>query len=253
MTAHSKLGASSMSRWANCPGSYHLCDGVKTTTSVYAEEGTKFHELASRFILGDLPAEQFRQLDDESKQCLLLYLEAVTEGGKQQNFIEHQFDLSEVYPGCFGTADFVGWNAEKKLLRVIDYKHGKGVPVEVEKNSQLLYYALGAFKTLGFPAERIELVVVQPRCKHKLGPTRKWRITPLDLMEFEAELLAACKRTEDPNAELVLGRWCYFCPAKSFCPKQYDKRMEKASEMFSPVNGREPTMIVIDENFDIFS
>ena len=51
--------------------------------------------------------------------------------------IEQQFDLSSVHHGCFGTADAVIWDAKAKLLTVMDYKHGAGIPVNVT----LLFYS----------------------------------------------------------------------------------------------------------------
>ena len=49
MTAHSKLGASGMYRWARCPGSVALIDklALPKTASSYAEEGSDAHALAA--------------------------------------------------------------------------------------------------------------------------------------------------------------------------------------------------------------
>ena len=48
--AHSKIGASSMYRWSKCPGSVRLCEGIKSVSSVYADEGTRAHELAASLL-----------------------------------------------------------------------------------------------------------------------------------------------------------------------------------------------------------
>src|SRR5690348_12704449 len=44
---HAQLGASSCSRWWNCPGCFHLQKslGTKGHTSIYAMEGTAAHQL----------------------------------------------------------------------------------------------------------------------------------------------------------------------------------------------------------------
>ena len=43
-----------------------------------------------------------------------------------------------------GTVDALIYHAEERLLEVVDLKYGTGVVVEVENNTQLLMYALGA-------------------------------------------------------------------------------------------------------------
>ena len=60
-----------------------------------------------------------------------------------QLFIEQSLDMSEWIPECFGTSDVV--IVSEYALVVIDYKHGKGVPVVAEGNYQARIYALGAY------------------------------------------------------------------------------------------------------------
>lgn len=48
--AHSKIGASSMKRWAACPGSVKLSEGIESRSSVFAEEGAKAHELGEKWL-----------------------------------------------------------------------------------------------------------------------------------------------------------------------------------------------------------
>lgn len=50
LPAHSKIGASSMKRWAACPGSVKLSEGIESRSSVFAEEGTKAHELGEKWL-----------------------------------------------------------------------------------------------------------------------------------------------------------------------------------------------------------
>ena len=44
--AHAKLSASGAGRWASCPGSVQMEDGIPDSESVYAKEGTLAHELS---------------------------------------------------------------------------------------------------------------------------------------------------------------------------------------------------------------
>jgi hypothetical protein len=145
------------------------------------------------------------------------------------------FNLGAVHPGLYGTADAVLWHPGLKRLKVYDYKHGAGLPVDVNGNPQLRYYALGALLTTGFKAEQVEIVVVQPRCPHPDGPVRRETIDALDLLDFAADLKAYAVKTEDPQAPLNPGDHCRFCPAAGVCPAKRDKAQALAKIEFSPL------------------
>lgn len=235
--AHSKIGASSMHRWANCPGSVRLSHGIVSPPSPYAEEGTRAHELAAHYL------EHKRWpggvVDAEMRESVLPYIEyvrgisdplAAYEGAFL--LVEHRFDLSSIYPGLFGTADAVIYSPKDKKLTVADLKFGRGIAVEAEHNEQLQYYALGAMLTTGAVCETVDLVVVQPRCDHPQGPVRTWTISADDLLDFGAVLVQAARRTEDPDAPLVPGEHCRFCPAAGICPTVHSKALTLAKEEF---------------------
>lgn len=246
--AHSKLGASSMYRWSACPGSVELCRDIPSTSSVWAQEGTEAHEYAADFVLGKLPADQFQKLSIEMQEAIKTYAYTIMEDRHGKAFppkstghpddrllVEHKFDLSSVFAGCFGTADAVLWKSQSRLLIVYDFKYGSGVAVDVVRNQQMMYYGLGALVTLKFPARFVEIVVVQPRCRHKHGPVRRWRAPSVEFIDFEAELVEAAERTQEVNAPLNPGRHCFFCPAKNSCPARHDQRLEDARSEFSVV------------------
>ena len=232
---HSPIGASSMYRWSACPGSVRLSEGIPNRTSVYAEEGTLAHELAAAILLR---SEWPKGVTAEMLEHVQVYVDAVNATASEcgpiySRMIEHRFDLSAIYPGLFGTADAVIYNPREKKLTVIDLKYGVGIPVEVERNSQLMYYAIGALLSTGHPASLVEMVIVQPRCFHADGPVRKWAIPAIELLDFAADLKEAAEKTKDPNAPLVPGDHCHFCPAKGICPKLQETALEAAQNEFS--------------------
>lgn len=234
VTAHSKIGASSMYRWSKCAGSVRLSEGVPNVSSSYAEEGSQAHELAAQCLKDGVWTSGDDAVDT--------YIEAVRmEVGEDETLlhIEQSFDLSNVHPGCFGTADAVVWNPALKILTVMDYKHGAGIPVNVRGNPQLRYYALGALLSLNYPASKVKLVIVQPRCEHPDGPVRSETIDALELLDFCADLIRYAKATEDPNAPLVAGDHCQFCPAGKalICPELKNKAQAIAKTVFTPVVG----------------
>src|SRR3546814_4893751 len=99
------------------------------------------------------------------------------------------------------TGDAVLYRPSTGELRVYDLKYGRGVPVEVERNSQELYYGLGA--TMAEPGRlvnTVELVIVQPRAPHRDGPVRRWETTGMELLDWAVELVDAAKRTARPDA-----------------------------------------------------
>lgn len=233
LPAHSPIGASSMDRWSICPGSVRLSVGIPKKTSVYAEEGTLAHDIAAKILE---QTGQFNLEDREMHEAIAVYVTEVREKAKDADafLVEHRFDLSKIHNGLYGTADAVIFNTKESTLYVYDFKYGAGIPVEVERNQQLMYYGLGALLSTGFLCRDVELVIVQPRCFHSDGPIRRWRFPSVELLDFAADLKAAALRTEDPNAPLVPGDHCGFCPASSVCPALHAKALAVAKEEFSP-------------------
>jgi hypothetical protein len=241
---HSKLSASAMERWGECPGSVRMCEGMPSIESEAAREGTMVHDYCEQFLRGDFPADKFHKLPEEQQEAIKLYADTVFDQceahPKCEMGVEHHFDLSSVYPGCYGTCDSWVWNPKTRVLYVNDFKYGKGVFVEVEDNWQLQYYALGALVTLGFPALEIEITIIQPRCASKKGEkVRRWRVPVFQLLEFEDFLVTKAKATEDPKAPLVPGRYCYWCPGHTRCPAKTAERLAAAIDSFGPLPDEE--------------
>lgn len=249
-TAHSKIGASSMHRWEACPGSVRQSEGMVNVESDAAREGTIGHEVAAKMLLGQ-KYDDVAGHDEEMIEGARVYFDAVAEVKKQlanpaddKFLVEHGFDLSVLHPGLFGTADCIVYDSVRKRLYVFDYKYGKGIPVDVfedgKPNLQLLYYGLGALETLGLPCDLVTLVIAQPRCFHRDGPVRKHTFSAVAMLDFSADLIAAAKKTEDPQAPLVPGDHCKFCPAKPLCPKLHETAVALAKEEFSTTVSYDP-------------
>ncbi|MGH6913855.1 MAG: DUF2800 domain-containing protein, partial [Geminicoccales bacterium] len=96
------------------------------------------------------------------------------------------------------------------------------IVVEAEGNGQLRYYGAGCAATLSHEhgSVGIEVVIVQPRCEHPDGPVRRDRLTIDELNAWvDADLLPAIARADAPDAPLVDGAHCRFCPATTICPR----------------------------------
>ena len=235
-TNHSIIGASGYYRWSECPGSVALTKDLAPKTNEYAEAGTVAHDFSEKILKGELTWEEAALIyDDEMIQAVKVYVDFVESHKKSSTWwkVEHGFDMSHLHPGLFGTCDFVAYDEANKILIVADFKYGKGHFVEVENNPQLLYYALGALLTIPMVVDKVYLYVVQPRCPRRGLQIHGWS-TPLvpNVIEYMMELVHNAKRTEDPNAPLKEGSWCFFCPAVGFCPAQHAKRRDRAIEQF---------------------
>lgn len=212
MTIHARLGASSSARWMKCPGSLAfvetLPEFLRDTSSEFATEGTLAHEAAEHCL---------RTGEDSSDSDVQLYVDTVRSlvGPYSVLYIEEKVQIGE---DLFGTADSVISNPIDGELTIVDLKFGIGKGVEVENNSQLLYYLLGAVKKLGDHFDKLTMMVVQPRCEHHAGPVRSWTIGMDELHAFEKKLMAAVEETRKPNAPLVASKDCQFCQAAATCP-----------------------------------
>lgn len=260
---HATLSASGSHRWLACPGSIRLCEGIVSPSSKYAEEGQAAHKLAEHCLVNKVMAKKFLgktitinnnkyEVTEEMVEAVQLYIGTIIVDFKQAQLlhqspdliVEHQFNLNWLYPGLFGTNDCkVG--IPFGLLRIYDFKYGAGVPVEVENNSQMLYYALGAAHNEAY--EEIELVIVQPRAPHSKGPIRRWTLSTSELNKWGREvLLPGAIATTKPNAVLKAGRHCTFCPAMAICPEQSKLAMTVAKGVFSEVPSMPPEPRTMD-------
>ena len=158
MAKHAFLSASASHRWINCPPSAKLCKGIKDESSPYAQEGTDCHELCAYLVEKALgrdvedPTENLTYYSGEMQNCAEEYRDYVLEQFERSKkfcsdpmvFIEQRLDFSRWVENGFGTGDCV--IIADEVIHIIDYKHGLGVLVESEGNSQMMCYALGALE-----------------------------------------------------------------------------------------------------------
>lgn len=229
MTAHSVISPSSAHRWLRCPGSVALCADMPETSSAYAEEGTKAHDLAARLLVAEQDSARLAsEAGDEMLGYVLRYTQAVdaaAQGGVL--YVEQRVDLSDALgtPETFGTADAVVLHDTE--LQVHDLKYGRGVRVDAEENEQLMLYALGALKEYELLGafERVRLFIHQPRLEH----VSEWTITIDDLKAWGVATqskAALALSTLEPLANLPLAageKQCRFCSAKATCPALAEK------------------------------
>lgn len=240
-SAHSPLGASSAYRWMACPGSYVLSKGHGSEESDYAAVGTVAHELASTCLItndydawmhiGTAPHPEYDIIcDADMAEAVQTYVDYVEKFRHDYcyDYIEYSFHANYIHPLMYGTCDFALVDPYDQTIRIVDYKHGVGIPVSVVDNPQLMYYATGMLSELELwdddDVNDVQLTIVQPRAYHPDGVIRSVCITKQKLQAWANEkLIPAMKATdlsrEEALANTVVGEHCRFCPVlKADCP-----------------------------------
>ena len=263
------LQASAAARWGRCPASVALSKDLPNESSPFAEEGTKAHRLCELLVrnyygkhglLAALSVEEEKEFLDtldtcetEMRDAAFTYLRTIqafvgspekcVEDGAQLA-IEQCLDISWITgeEGAVGRADFIA--IVGNTLRVFDFKYGRGVRVDAEKNEQLGMYGAAALHALDpydfLGIETVVLHIVQPR----LESHSQWG-QPASAFREGSTFVRKAREKCERALELVNGAAiedkdyclceiaCRFCPAKkkAICPKQ----TEKINEFFAPV------------------
>lgn len=235
---HALLSASSAARWMNCPGSVRLCENMPETTSDYAEAGRLAHAIGElklrkkyttpmgprkfKTALEKLQADPAYDPEMEhTTNAYVEYIEELATGYPSAPHIalEKTVDFSDFVPEGFGTADCI--IISDGTMDVIDYKHGKGVPVAAEDNPQMKLYGLGALMQyhLFYKVNTLRLHIFQPR----ISEPQCWEISRDDLINWAVQVLRpVAKEAFDGSETFCAGEWCRFCKAKARCRIQAD-------------------------------
>jgi hypothetical protein len=254
VSQHARLSASAAERWMNCPGSVPLSEATPGTTSFEAVQGTFAHDLAATCLLDGAPASVFLgreavidghkvKCDQEMVDGIQVYLDTCQDLHLKQRWIELGLldSLSKWDADLGGTADYVTYDPDGKLLRVVDFKYGAGVFVSAEDNKQLMMYAFGAMLAVNKPVEAVEVYIVQPRYEGA-APVRMQLFPAWDLMEFAGSVAGAAAKTRLKDAPLVPGSWCKktFCPNARTCPALEKYQHAIVAAQFSDVKPYDP-------------
>ena len=230
---HALLSASSASRWLVCTAAPRFEEGLPENTSEYAEEGRLAHAIGELKITKKCTPMSSRtyttRLNKLKKNPLYtpemdkttdLYLEHITEqvmgyDSAPTVAVEVKVEFSDYVPEGFGTCDccIIGGD----LLSIVDYKHGKGVPVSAVGNPQMRLYALGALKryapVFGDTIKRVRMTIDQPR----LDSYTTDEITVEELRSWGESIKPIAQKAFSGLGEFVPGDHCRFCRGKAQC------------------------------------
>jgi hypothetical protein len=248
LPAHSLLGASAAHRWLNCPGSFALSQKAPPSrSSIYAATGTLAHDFIEKIIGNNVKTPHKMKMDPgvwvgtgysvegheitidedfiEGVNLMLSYVATVSSAYDMMHCeMTVHLDMFFKTPppvAMFGRTDVVLLSPH--MLEIVDYKNGSGVIVDPHRNPQMLYYAAGVVAAVSRMKPRpdihsIKLTVVQPHAR-SIAKVRSTTLDYIDLMLWVDEVLIpgvdACAA---PDAPLVPGSWCRFCPVSFACP-----------------------------------
>lgn len=256
---HALLSASSSERWLHCPPSARLCESYDDKGSDYAAEGTDAHTLCEyklRRAMGietEDPTENLTWFNEEMDDCATGYATYVleqVEAAKQTCadpvvMIEQRVDFSRWVASGFGTADCL--IIADGTLKIIDYKHGRGIMVDSTENPQMQCYALGALELFDgiYDIDTVRMTIYQPRRDN----VSTYELSKDELYRWADEVL---KPTADlafaGDGNFLCGEWCGFCKAKHDCRARADANMELARYDF-----KLPPLLTDEDIEDILS
>jgi hypothetical protein len=231
LPVHSPLGGSAVDRWSKCSGSVALIEVVRSANwyseedPEYRREGVEAHALAAWCLRNnadcwEAPPGEFPSLTAEMMDAVQVYVDFCRKF-TGENKVEFRVSRPEFHELFYGQLDFASIAQTEGVVTIVDYKHGVGVVVEPNLNSQLMYYAYGLIGEDRdvYPDDIVvELVVVQPRVVHVDGPIRKWSTTAGQLRAWASDFLRPAMDRTLKDRFLSVGEWCRFCPAKLICP-----------------------------------
>ena len=235
---HALLSASSAARWLICTAAPRFEEGLPESTSAYAEEGRLAHAIGELKV-----SRKYTRIDPRTYTSMLIKLKKdplyTPEMDKTTNtYLDHimeqvmaydtvptvavevKVDFADYAPEGFGTCDccIIGGD----LLSIVDYKHGRGVPVSAVGNPQMRLYALGALQryapVFGDAIKRIRMIIDQPR----LDSYTTDEISVEELRAWGESIKPIAQKAFSGPGEFVPGDHCRFCRGKARCRARAD-------------------------------
>lgn len=265
MAKHAPLGASSFYRAQACPASVLMSEGMPNESSASAEKGTRAHTVSEALLAYIVFGEPFSKaalakdalleiLDPAEREsyadAIQTYVDWVDETVEEGDILvlEDKVTLAPLNPPIemFGTSDAVIIKPARRRLVVGDAKFGTGYVHHIG-NTQTQYYGLGALLKYGhqYEFDVVETVIVQPRTWPESACVPRGDVyTAAELrVDFAAEALRVAHAVLDPNAPVVAGEHCTFCPARPRCPAQAEMALTLAQDEFGEAPVFDPRLI----------
>lgn len=237
---HAKYSASSASRWVACPGSIAMIERAPPAEdSEYAQEGTRAHTwlekmLTNRNRLLAIAHECRKAESTEMAEFVLGSAQKILrmKTPETELLVEVKAKLNFIAPDMGGTTDVALVDLFGGLT-IVDFKYGKGIAVEPERNLQMIAYALGVAHLNHYNFSHVNLVIMQPRIPHEKGAIRTWSTDVKTLYHYTRVFRDAYDQSRVKRPPLKSGDHCRFCPAKKICPEYGNLSLRRAQDDFA--------------------
>lgn len=208
-----ELRASKIARSMVCTGSLFLTTPEKPAGED-AANGTAFGELVRHLQMRTDPlplmASNSVYFDDEMHFYAPLIASKLPANATSEVKVGWKTNAG-IFVG--GSYDF-SYHTEDTLY-IEDVKYGYGI-VEATENWQLLVYAIGEVIRLNKYFPYIVLKIHQPRPFHEQGPTREWKLSYAELLEYKEKIERQAMRIAQGEKEFVTSEKCKYCPGAAF-------------------------------------
>ena len=241
---HSRLSCSGAARWLICAASIPYVEqlGIKDKVNRPAAEGTVAHSVCEDSVRDAVDPWIFKgqtrkangiefEITSEMLDAVQVYVDYITDlhfkGPEKLDVgVEKKLKLTrlgvEGMDGGTGDCEII-YHAEQHAY-IVDYKHGKGVSVDVKYSSQLGLYGVGTLIRLVESGVNIDnwtitMVIVQPRAPHTEGPIREWEVSAKWLLAWALTVIVPRGHAvNEPNPKFTAStEGCRFCPANVNC------------------------------------
>jgi hypothetical protein len=240
-SGHARLSPSAGSRWTVCPGSVEACAGIESPDTEHSMKGTAGHHAHAEWLLHGSPPE----VGTKAPNGIVLTQELIDAAGMGvgwiRQYVEGKLHHLLVETGveigtffglpagvCWGTADAVILMADGELV-IYDLKLGY-IPVDPEKNVQLMLYCAGILFSLGCLFNRVRFVICQPAN----GGIKEWEVSLMDLIvlleEMKPKVIAATLPDAPFKAEPKACKWC---PIFGTCAEAQREALALARQQFT--------------------
>jgi len=264
---HAECSPSSVSRRLACPGSRRIQRLYPSPSSVYAEEGSLLHKVVeaklrykfydklsvgsqtSKASARSLWESLYEQLSREQRlvteECfdyfMQIYSRRLLTDGELTVKVEASTSLAYAgLPEVSGTADAIIMSA--KNVDVFDWKFGRGVWVDPERNVQAMSYASGSVLLSPSSPLKIHTHIVQPRldcynsCTYSSTELYNW---------VYIDLTRGIQATRDPEAPCIPGReqcrWCAGTNCEGYVRSVFNM-LDDVMSVLDHINSGETTM-----------
>lgn len=231
---HSVLSPSASKRWLRCPASIGLAKrlGAVSRVNPATIEGTAVHQVIENcFMYEEQPSDYIGEtITVDDTEHTVVFTEAMADNAAimLDYCLKKEGDNGVLYPEIYlytdfgvegldgGTCDCLILDSDSKWVTVVDYKNGN-IPVDVEYNSQLMIYALGAIDKFNLSDKcLVELTIIQPNVSRE----------PKSMSMMASDVLMWRDNVLIPRAKLAISddapfnpddEICQFCPCAGDC------------------------------------